>query len=144
MFQTQTQGLTPLLMPTIFPVIPDRDYFISNRGNCFSQPGPPGPPGPPGTPGLVPVTNVTTTPFQVLLGDYLLAVNVTSASSIVLPIGAPIGTVFIVKDISGLAATNNITISAPTSTIDGVATYVININYASVTLVRTSTEWSVV
>ena len=144
MFQSQSQGLTPFLLPTILPIIPDRDYFINNRGSCYNQPGPPGPPGPPGTPGLIPVTNVTTTPFQVLLGDYLLAVNVAVPSFIVLPIGAPIGTVFIVKDTSGLAATNNITISAPTSTIDGVATYVININYASVTLVRTSTEWSVV
>jgi len=144
MFQTQTQGLTPLLMPTIFPVIPDRDYFISNRGSCFSQPGPPGPQGPPGTPGLIPVTNITTTPFNVLLGDYFLAVNVAAASSIVLPIGAPIGTVFIVKDVSGDASTNNITITAPGDTIDGAASYVINIDYASVTLVQTATEWSVV
>lgn len=144
MFQSQSQGLIPFLLPTILPTIPDRDYFINNRSSCYGPQGPAGPQGPPGTPGLVPVTNVTTTPFNVLLGDYFLAVNVASPSSIVLPIGAPIGTVFIVKDTSGLAATNNITISAPTSTIDGVATYVININYASVTLVRTSTEWSVV
>ena len=144
MFQTQSQGLTPLLFPTVLPVIPDRDYFINNRGSCYSQPGPPGPPGPPGTPGLVPVTVVTTTPFQVLLGDYLLAVNIDGPSSIVLPVGAPIGTVFIVKDTSGDASTNNITITAPGSTIDGAATYVINIDYASVTLVQTSTEWSVV
>ena len=107
-------------------------------------PGPAGPPGPPGSPGLVPVTVVTTTPFNVLLGDYLLAVNVAGPSSIILPVGAPIGTVFIVKDTSGLANTNPITISAPTSTIDGAATYVLNTNYGSVTIVRTSAEWSVV
>lgn len=144
MFQSQSQGLTPFLFPPILPIIPDRDYFINNRGNSYSQPGPPGPQGPAGTPGLIPVTNVTTTPFNVLLGDYLLAVNLAAPSSIVLPIGAPIGTVFIVKDTSGDASTNNITITAPGSTIDGAATYVINIDYASVTLVQTSTEWSVV
>ena len=144
MFQTQSQGLIPLLFPPPVPIIPDRDYFINNRGSCYGTQGPAGPQGPPGTPGLVPVTNVTTTPFQVLLGDYLLAVNVAAPSSIVLPIGAPIGTVFIVKDTSGDASTNNITVTGPGSTIDGAASYVINIDYASVTLVQTSTEWSVV
>ena len=141
MFQSQSQGLTPFLFPPILPIISDRDYFINNRGSCY---GPQGPQGPPGTPGLIPVTNVTTTPFNVLLGDYFLAVNVAAPSSIVLPLGAPIGTVFIVKDTSGLAGTNPITITATGSTIDGAASYVVSVNYASVTLVRTSTEWSII
>ena len=138
-------GLAPLFMSQSLPFIPDRDLFINNTR--FGPPGPPGPQGiqgPPGTPGLIPVTNVTTTPFNVLLGDYFLAVNVTAPSSIVLPLGAPIGTVFIVKDTSGLAATNPITITATASTIDGAASYILNTNYGSVTFVRTSTEWSVV
>ena len=143
MVQSQSQ-LIPF-RSQYMPVFPDRDLFINvTRRGPPGPPGPQGPAGPPGSPGLVPVTTVTTTPFNVLLGDYLLAVNVPSASSIVLPVGAPIGTTFIVKDTSGLAFTNPITISAPTSTIDGAATYVLNTNYGSVTIVRTSTEWSIV
>ena len=89
--------------------------------------GPPGPPGPPGTVGLVPVTIVTTTPFSPVLTDYLLDINVAGPVSVVLPI-SPTGTVFIVKDISGNASTNNITVTA-TTTIDGAASALINTDY---------------
>ena len=142
MAQSQSQGLAGL------PFLFDQDVFINRQsfggGSSSSFPGPPGPPGPPGSPGLVPVTNVTTTPFNVVLGDYFLAVNVAGPASVVLPAAAPIGTVFVVKDTSGLAATNNITITATGSTIDGAANFVLATNYGSVTFVRTSTEWSVI
>ena len=138
-------GLAPLFMSQSLPFLPDRDLFINNtRWGPQGPQGPQGIQGPPGTPGLIPVTNVTTTPFNVLLGDYFLAVNVAAPSSVVLPLGAPIGTVFIVKDTSGLAGTNPITITATGSTIDGAVSYIISVNYASVTFVRTSTEWSVI
>lgn len=153
MFQFQNFGAaTPSIAPLFqaqglggLPLLIDQDVFVNRQsfgGGC-SQ-GLPGPQGPPGSPGLVPVTNVTTTPFNVVLGDYFLAVNVAGPASVVLPAAAPIGTVFVVKDTSGLAFTNPITVTAVGSTIDGAASYVLNTNFGSVTFVRTSTEWSVI
>lgn len=50
-----------------------------------------------------------------------------------------------IKDISGNALTNNITIdTANTDTIDGQASVVIDVNYASVTLVSNGTNWFLV
>lgn len=106
-------------------------------------PGPPGPAGPPGTPGLVTVTAVNVTPYEVQLTDYMLAVDVEGPVSIVLPV-APVGTVFIVKDSDGDAQTNPITVTATGSTIDGQPSYVLNIDYSSITLVFTGTEWNVI
>lgn len=91
---------------------------------------------------IVPVTVVTTTPYNALLTDYAIEVNVAAPSSVVLPV-APIGTVFIVKDISGLASTNPITVTAST-TIDGAASATINANYGSITLIFNGTEWNIV
>jgi len=101
-----------------------------------------GPTGPAGTVGLVSVTDVTTTPYNALLTDYYLAVDVAAAASIVLPV-SPTGTVFIIKDIDGDAATNPITITAST-TIDGAASATITADYGSVTLIFNGTEWNIV
>jgi hypothetical protein len=90
----------------------------------------------------VPVTIVTTTPYPVLLTDYAVEVNVAGPSSVVLPV-APVGTVFIVKDISGLASTNPITVTAST-TIDGAASALINTDYGSLTFIFNGTEWNIV
>lgn len=116
---------------------------IINIGGSVGPIGPPGPPGPPGGPGtigLVPVTLVTTTPFTPTLSDYLLNVNVAGPSSIVLPV-SPIGTVFIIKDISGAAFTNPITVTATAGTIDGTAIAVINVPFASLTVVYNGIQW---
>jgi hypothetical protein len=91
----------------------------------------------------VTVTTVTTTPYNVLFSDYMLAVDVEGPATIVLPI-APIGTVFIVKDIDGDAATNPITIAGLGSTIDGSPTATIDAPYGSITLIFNGTEWSIV
>jgi hypothetical protein len=91
----------------------------------------------------VAVTTVTTTPYNVLFADYMLAVDVGAPASIVLPI-APIGTVFVVKDIDGDAATNPITVAGLGSTIDGSPTATINTNYGSLTFIFNGTEWSIV
>lgn len=125
------------------------DIFYNNGGSVGPQgpagpPGPIGPPGQPGTIGIVPVTLVTTSPFTPTLTDYLLDVNFDGASSIVLPV-SPIGTVFIIKDISGTAGTNVITVSAIGGTlIDGSATALINTNYGSLTLIFNGTQWDIV
>jgi hypothetical protein len=116
----------------------------------IGPPGPPGPPGPqgipgaPGTIGLVPVSLVTTSPFTPTLADYLLDVNFDGAGSIVLPV-SPIGTVFIVKDISGAASANTITVSATGGILlDGSATVLINTNYGSLTFIFNGSQWDIV
>lgn len=121
------------------------DIFINGGTGPAGPPGPPGPQGiqgPPGTPGLVPVTIVTTTPYLVPLTDYAVEVNVAGPSSVVLPV-SPTGTVFIVKDISGAASTNPITITASTN-IDGAPSATINVNYGSLTFIFNGTEWGIV
>jgi hypothetical protein len=121
---------------------------IINIGGLIGPPGPPGPAGPPGptgppgTPGLVPVVEVTTSPFEAALTDYYLAVDVGEPTSIVLPV-SPTGTVFVIKDIDGDAATNPITITTAT-TIDGATSALINANYGSITLIFNGTEWNIV
>ena len=137
-------GMPPYL--PLVPIIEDNDLFINSIVNGgVGPPGPPGPvgpPGPPGTPGLVPTTLVTETPFTPALTDYYLAVDVIGASSIVLPV-APIGTVFIVKDINGDADVFPITITA-TTPIDGNINAIIYVPYGSLTFIFNGTDWNIV
>jgi hypothetical protein len=91
----------------------------------------------------VPVTDVNLTPYLVTLDDYFIAVNVAGPSSVVLPV-APIGTTFVIKDVSGNALINPITITATGSTIDLSANYIIDSPFGSITLVRNTLEWNVV
>jgi hypothetical protein len=146
--QVQTQTLAPLppLFP-VFPFIPDHDLFINSiiSGGIpgpQGPPGPAGPAGPPGIPGLVPVTIVTTTPYLADLTDYYLPVTLATPGSVILPV-APTGTVFIIKDISGTANINPITITAST-TIDGAASAIINTPYGSLTFIFNGVEWNIV
>ena len=150
---TQFGYLLPFYNGAICPVpyIDDRDLFIYS--NIIGPPGPPGPQGPQGPigpqgpagiPGLVPVTIVTTTPFNVALTDYFLGVDVASAASVVLP-ASPLGTVFIIKDIDGDALTNPITITATGGVlIDGSANATINAPYGALQFVFNGTEWNIV
>ncbi len=85
-------------------------------------------------------TSVTTTPYTVLPSDTVLLVNVAGAAVVTLQTAAArAGVDLVVKDISGAASTNNITIT-PTGgdTIDGAATLVIRADYGGYNLgVRT-------
>jgi hypothetical protein len=92
---------------------------------------------------VVPVANVVTTPYNVLTSDYMMSVNVGGASSVVLPISVR-GTVFVVKDDSGVASVNNITITATGANIDGVASQVINANRGSYTMVFNGSQWDII
>lgn len=93
-------------------------------------------------------TDVTTTPYVAVESDYLIAVELAApgATSIILP-GAPTDrTLFIVKDALGDAATNNITLTASGGDTfeDGTGTYVLNLNFAVVTIyyeLATTTWW---
>jgi hypothetical protein len=93
----------------------------------------------------VPVTIVDTSPYIALPTDYMLAVtaNAVIPASIVLP-ASPIGTVFIVKDTAGVANINPITVSAIASTIDGVASALIDASYGSLTFIYNGFEWNIV
>ena len=96
-----------------------------------------------GNPSPVTVTNVTTPTYTALATDYFLCVDTaTTPVTITLPTGI-LGTVYIVKDCSGDANTNNITIQGTGQLVDGsVAT--INVPYGSIQLIFNGTEWSIV
>ena len=66
-----------------------------------------------------------------------------AATSVMLESGPAAGRVVVVKDGRGDAGTNPITIAPPSGTIDGAASYALSAGYASVTLIYTGTEWSV-
>ena len=74
--------------------------------------------------------------------------NSGPAYALTLPVAdSEAGRFYVVKDISGNAATNNITVTAQsTNSVDGVATYVIASNYGSATFVNrgNSINWDVI
>lgn len=79
--------------------------------------------------------------------DYCLNVTSTaSARTVTVPNAANSNQVFIIKDGSGGAATNNITVTTPggTKTFDGATSYVINTNYGSVTLMYDGTNYLII
>ena len=145
--------LVPPLLPFSIPCAPDKDLFISYSG--INQPGPPGPPGPqgpigpigpqgpPGTVADVPVTLVDAATYAPTLDEYFLGVIYDGSVTITLPAGT-LGKVYIVKDSVGDAETNPITVVTTGSTIDGLASYTLNINWSSATLVYNGIEWNVV
>ncbi|TSC92837.1 MAG: hypothetical protein CEN89_419, partial [Candidatus Berkelbacteria bacterium Licking1014_7] len=83
--------------------------------------------------------------YTILASDYYIGVTSTAAARIItLPAAATaaIGKVYIIKDESGGAATNNITIDGNAAeTIDGAATKVINANYGSVQIITDGSNW---
>lgn len=78
----------------------------------------------------------------VTTADYAVIVNKTvgAATTVNLPAGAT-GLAFVIKDGKGDAAANNITVTPAAGNIDGAATYVMNTNYQSVTVVYTGSSW---
>jgi len=85
-------------------------------------------------------TVVTTTGnFNMLAPQDVLLVNAAAPVNVALPTNIPNGYVCEVKDISGNAVTNNITI---TNTIDGVLNYVLSSNYQSARFVYNGAWYS--
>lgn len=99
---------------------------------------------------LRPVTIITTAGdyTATALDDIIIINKVTGASTTVnLPAGVARGKTYTIKDGKGDAATNNITLAPAFSiTIDNNSTYVLNVNYGSVTVVYTGDDgqWRVI
>ena len=140
----------PAYMP-LPPPIDDCDLFINSV--VTTQPGPPGPAGPPGpqgdpgpqgppgTPGLVPVTTVESD-YSAQSTDYFIGVITSAEYTITLPDG-PAGTVYIIKDVSGNASTNIITV-VNTANIDGQPGATIDTDFGSITLIYSNGAWNIV
>lgn len=103
----------------------------------------------------VKVKSVTATPYTARLVDRVIQVNVASATTINMPatnsgnaLAVPrpgAGAIVTIKDVSGAAATNTITINAAAGeSIDGASSKTINTNYGFITLLSTGTGWNVV
>lgn len=75
--------------------------------------------------------------------DYFIcAFNSSSSATENLPAAPATGLTFLIKDCSGNAGTNNITITPAAGNIDGSATFVMNTNYQSVAVTYTGSQWS--
>ena len=85
-------------------------------------------------------------PYTVAATDYYIGLTTDGAITVNLPaVSGQEGRVLFIKDVSGAAGTNNITIEGSGSeTIDGQETQVINTNFASITLICSDTTWSIV
>lgn len=81
-------------------------------------------------------------PYTTIPQDNVILVDTTAAITIT-PLASPTkGQMHRIKDSSGLAATNNITITPSGKNIDGAASKIINTNYGSIDIVYNGTEWS--
>lgn len=88
--------------------------------------------------------NITISPSDTFV---FLSVDTSSARAITLPLASAVvsGRIYIVKDITGSANTNNITVNAAGSdTIDGDASFAYNSNYGSFWIIGNGTDsWRV-
>ncbi len=90
--------------------------------------------------------DVDTTPWVVAANqDFLSAKSSIGAISIQLPNTTGTGRVFVVKDRTGNAAANNITVTTPGGVvlIDGSTTYVFNSNYGAAEFIFNGTSYEV-
>jgi hypothetical protein len=84
-------------------------------------------------------------PYTVLASDYYISVSTAGAVTILLPNAPTTNRMFIIKDRTGGAAANNISVTTVggSVTIDGVTTYTMNVNYAAITLMFNGTSYEV-
>lgn len=122
--------ITPVCLPQ--QVINDNDVINIGSGSIGGNPSP------------VTVTQVTTSTYTALATDYFLCVDTATAPvTITLPTGV-LGTVYIIKDCSGDAATNPITINGTGGQLVDGSSATINTPYGSISLIFNGTEWSIV
>jgi len=88
--------------------------------------------------------NFAASPYTMQTTDYLIAVD-SSGGAVSVLLGTPVnGRYIVIKDETGNAAANNITISGAGVLIDGLSTAVINTNYASLTLYSDGTNYFII
>lgn len=127
---------TPTTFTPTQQIVNDNDNINIGSGNQIIGGG--------GNPSPVTVTNVTTPTYTALATDYFLCVDTATAPvTITLPTGI-LGTVYIVKDCSGDAATNPITIQGTGGQLVDGSTATINSPYGAIQLIFNGTEWSIV
>jgi hypothetical protein len=91
-------------------------------------------------------TSVTTTPYVVLTTDQYLGVNTSSlAITIELPNAPATGRTYTIKDSTGNAATNNITVTTlgGAVTIDGATTFVMNTAFEAIDVIFNGTSYEI-
>lgn len=91
-------------------------------------------------------TLVNTSPYVVSATDYYLGVNCSGgAITVQLPNAPTANRTFIVKDITGSAATHNITVTTVGGavTLDGATTFVMNTNYESANFAFVSPSYQI-
>lgn len=100
------------------------------------------------TSGITPAayTNVSTSPYVVLITDEYISVNASSiAITIELPDIAALSRVFIIKDRLGFASTNNITITTVSgaTNIDGATSFVMNSAFQSIQIIGNGSSYEI-
>lgn len=91
-------------------------------------------------------TNVTTTPYVVLVTDDYISVDTSAlAITIRLPNAATLGKTFAIKDRTGSAATRNITVTTVGGVvlIEGATTFVMNTNSESIQVIGNGTAYEI-
>ena len=90
-------------------------------------------------------SSITTSVLLTTGDSYIILVNPSTSITITLPSTPLDGQAYKIKDISGTALTNIITIDANGSTIDGSSTVAINTNYGTIELFYTNSvgAWSI-
>lgn len=141
----EAQGSAPTLNRTVY-VDGSNDLYYKNNAGTSVQITSGGSIAAVGS-GVVTYSEITTTPYSVVTGDAqkVLGVDTSVARTLNLPAATNVMW-FMVKDIDGTAATNNITVSPNGSdTIDGGASLTINENYAGRSLMSDGvSKWFVV
>ncbi len=141
--QNQVQGIAPLGFYPPFPPFPIIPLYVPGNNNDTINVGG-GTIINGGNPSPVTVTEVTTPEYTVTAKDYFLCVDTaTTPVAITLPAGI-LGTVYIIKDCTGNADTNNITIAGTGGELVDSSAATINTPYGSVSLIFNGTEWSIV
>ena len=136
----QHQTINPLMMwfpPPLapFPVCPPShtDNIVNVGSGSIG-----------GNPSPVKVTQVTTETYDILPTDYFLCVDTaTFAVTLTLPTGK-LGVVYIIKDCSGDAGINPITIIGSGGQVVDGSSATINSPYGSISVIFNGSEWSVV